>query len=284
MKSFFISKTKKEYIGIVLGTLLQAVAVVMFFDATNVVVGGVTGIAIILKNLFNFPMWLVNALVNIPLFILGYKILDRRVFYKTLFGTVSLTVALGIVPELNVLTGDLLVDIILGGVLMGAGLGLIFLSYASSGGTDLMATLLNKKIKYISVPKIMAIIDGIIVVAGASVFGAKKGIYALIAVYIVTNVSDMLLEGPNRAKLLYIISDENSRIVKYIVEEMDRGATNISIRGAYTKQEKNMIMCVVSAKEMVKIKQIIYEIDGKAICFVGDIREAFGEGFTKYTG
>lgn len=284
MKSFFVSNIKKEYLGIIAGTILQAVAVVMFFDATNVVVGGVTGIAIIIKNLFDVPMWVVNALVNVPLFIIGYRILERSVFYKTLFGTVSLTVALGVVPEKNVLTGDFLVDIIIGGVLMGAGLGLIFLSYASSGGTDLMATLLNKRIKHISVPKIMAIIDGVIVVAGAGVFGPKKGIYALIAVYIVTNVSDMLLEGPNRAKLLYVISDKNNDIVRYIVEEMDRGATNIQISGAYTKQLKNMIMCVVSAKEMVKIKQIVYEIDGNAICFVGDIREAFGEGFTKYRG
>lgn len=284
MKSFFVSNIKKEYLGIIAGTILQAVAVVMFFDATNVVVGGVTGIAIIIKNLFDVPMWVVNALVNVPLFIIGYRILERSVFYKTLFGTVSLTVALGVVPEKNVLTGDFLVDIIIGGVLMGAGLGLIFLSYASSGGTDLMATLLNKRIKHISVPKIMAIIDGVIVVAGAGVFGPKKGIYALIAVYIVTNVSDMLLEGPNRAKLLYVISDKNNDIVRYIVEEMDRGATNIQISGAYTKQIKNMIMCVVSAKEMVKIKQIVYEIDGNAICFVGDIREAFGEGFTKYRG
>lgn len=167
---------------------------------------------------------------------------------------------------------------------MGAGLGLIFASYASSGGTDLMATLINRKIRYISIPKIMAIIDGIIVIAGAFVFGVEKGIYAIIAIYIVTKVSDTIMEGPNRAKQIYIISDKYDEIGNYILENINRGVTYIQSRGAYTKKEKNMIMCVVSSKEMVKIKQNLYRIDENAICFVGDIREAFGEGFTKYRG
>ena len=284
MKSFFVMEKIKQYIWIAIGTILMSVAVVVFFDTTGVVVGGVTGVAIILKELFGVPMWLVNALINIPLFIMGFKTLDRDIFYKTLFGTVSLTVFLGLVPYLNILTGNLLVDIIMGSVIMGAGLGLIFASYASSGGTDLMATLINRKIRYISIPKIMAIIDGIIVIAGAFVFGVEKGIYAIIAIYIVTKVSDTIMEGPNRAKQIYIISDKYDEIGNYILENINRGVTYIKSRGAYTKKEKNMIMCVVSSKEMVKIKQNLYRIDENAICFVGDIREAFGEGFTKYRG
>ena len=284
MKSFFVMEKIKQYIWIAIGTILMSVAVVVFFDTTGVVVGGVTGVAIILKELFGVPMWLVNALINIPLFIMGFKTLDRDIFYKTLFGTVSLTVFLGLVPYLNILTGNLLVDIIMGSVIMGAGLGLIFASYASSGGTDLMATLINRKIRYISIPKIMAIIDGIIVIAGAFVFGVEKGIYAIIAIYIVTKVSDTIMEGPNRAKQIYIISDKYDEIGNYILENINRGVTYIQSRGAYTKKEKNMIMCVVSSKEMVKIKQNLYRIDENAICFVGDIREAFGEGFTKYRG
>lgn len=284
MKSFFVMEKIKQYMWIAIGTILMSVAVVVFFDTTGVVVGGVTGVAIILKELFGVPMWLVNALINIPLFIMGFKTLDRDIFYKTLFGTVSLTVFLGLVPYFNVLTGNLLVDIIMGSVIMGAGLGLIFASYASSGGTDLMATLINRKIRYISIPKIMAVIDGIIVIAGAFVFGIEKGIYAIIAIYIVTKVSDTIMEGPNRAKQIYIISDKYDEIGKYILENVNRGVTYIQSKGAYTKKDKIMIMSVVSSKEMVKIKQNLYSIDENAICFVGDIREAFGEGFTKYRG
>lgn len=282
MKSFFVKEKVKQYICVLLGTLAMAVAVVMFFDATGVVVGGVTGIAIILKNLFGVPMWLVNAMINIPLFIAGYKILDRDIFIKTLYCTIALTIFLGIVPNYNLLTGNLLVDIIIGGVLMGTGLGLIFVSYASSGGTDLLATLINVKIRHISIPRIMAVIDGLIVIGGAFVFGIEKGIYAIIAIYIVTKVSDEIMEGPNKAKLIYIISDKSEEISGYIVNKICRGVTYINATGAYTNEPKKMIMCVVSGKEMVKIKQNLYQIDENAICFVGDIREAFGEGFTKY--
>lgn len=262
----------------------MAVAVVAFFDASGVVVGGVTGIAIIFKHLFKVPMWLVNACVNIPLFIVSYKILDRDMFGRTLFGTSMLTLFLGIVPEWTLLTGDLLVDIIAGSVLMGAGLGIIFNTYASSGGTDLLATLINIKVRYISIPKILAIIDAVIVAAGASVFGLTKGIYSLIAVYIVTKVSDVIVEGPNRAKLMYIISEQHEQLKDYIVNTIRRGATYIDTTGAFTNNRQRMLMCVVSDKEMVKIKQKVYQTDEKAICFVGDIREAFGEGFTKFRG
>jgi len=274
----------KEYICIVFGTLVMSVAVVMCFDVTEVVVGGATGVAIILKNLFGIPMWIVNVGFNLPLFIIGYKVFDSQSFFRTLAANIFFTIFLGIVPVCNILTGDLLVDIILGSVLMGIGIGFVLRSYASSGGTDLLASLINHKIRYLSVPQIMAYIDGIIVVAGVGVFGINKGIYALIAIFIVTKVSDGIIEGPGRAKLLYIISKESEEISKYIINVIERGATKVEVTGAFTENKKNMLMCVVSRRELVKIKQKTYEIDSGAICFVGDISEAFGEGFTTYKG
>lgn len=262
----------------------MAVAVVLFFDAMEVVVGGVTGVAIILKNTFGVPMWVANAGINIPLFILGYRILDRETFIRTLTATLSLTIFLGLVPEMKLLTGDRLVDIVIGSVMMGAGLGLIFMEYASSGGSDLLATLINVRVRYISIPKIMAVIDGIIVIAGAGVFGITSGIYSLIAIYVVTKVSDSIVEGPNRAKMMYIVSEQDKQVVQYIIEVIGRGASYMEITGAYTGNRKKMILCVVSSKEMVKIKQKVYQTDENALCFVGDIREAFGEGFTKFRG
>ena len=274
----------KEYIKIFLGAVLMAVAVTLFFDAMGVVTGGVTGIAIMLKSTWGIPMWAVNAAINMPLFIVGYWILEKDVFIKTLFGTVSLTVLLGLIPFYDLLTGNMLVDIIIGGAIMGAGLGLIFTAYASSGGTDLLATLVNVKIRHISIPKIMAIIDGIIVAGGVFAFGVEKGIYAIIAVYIVAHVSDGIMEGPNRAKIIYIISDYNEMVAEYIMNTIKRGVTYVNVEGAFTQKGKKMIMCVLSPKEMAKIKHSLYQIDEDAICFVGDIREAFGEGFTKFRG
>lgn len=274
----------KEYIYIIFGTFVMSVAVLMCFDAAEVVVGGVTGLAIIFKNLFGVPMWVVNGGVNLPLFIIGFKILDKQSFVRTLVANVFLTVFLAVIPVYNILTGDLLVDIILGSVLMGAGLGFVFRAYASSGGTDLMASLINHKLRYFSVPKIMAAIDGVIVVAGVGVFGLSKGIYALIAIFIVTKVSDSIVEGPGRAKLLYIISSNPDDITQYVMNVIGRGVTRVEVTGAFTENKKNMLMCVVSSREMVKIKQKTYQIDPNAICFVGDIREAFGEGFTSFRG
>lgn len=274
----------KEYILIILGTFLMSVAVVMCFDMVEVVVGGVTGIAIILKSLFGVPMWVVNLGINFPLFILGFKILDNQSFVRTLVANFVFTVFLGVVPAWDILTGDLLVDIMLGSVFMGTGLGFVLRSYASSGGTDLLATLINYKLKYISVPKIMAFVDGAIVAVGVGVFGLDKGIYALIAIFIVTKVCDGMVEGPGRAKLLYIISSRSDDIGGYIIDELNRGATKLEVTGVYTENRKNMIMCVVSSREMIKIKQKTYQIDPYAICFIGDIREAFGEGFTSYKG
>lgn len=272
----------KEYLYIIFGTFVMSIAVLMCFDAAEVVVGGVTGLAIIFKKLFSVPMWVVNAGVNLPLFIIGFKILDRQSFVRTLIANLCLTLFLAVIPVYDILTGDLLVDIILGSVLMGGGLGFVFRAYASSGGTDLMASLINHKVKYFSVPKIMAVIDGLIVIAGVGVFGLSKGIYALIAIFIVTKVSDSIVEGPGRAKLLYIISSSSDDISNYVINVIGRGATRVEVTGAFTENKKNMLMCVVSSREMVKIKQKTYQIDPNAICFVGDIREALGEGFTSF--
>ena len=286
MGRFYFDRENRvlQYITMIFGTFLMAVSVVMFFDPMEIVVGGVTGVAVIFKSLYNMPMWLSSAVINVPLFIAGFRILDGRTFTRTLVATATLTIFLGVVPEMKLLTGDTVVDITIGGVLMGAGLGLIFRQYASSGGSDLLATLINVRVKYLSIPKIMAVIDGIIVIAGASVFGMTNGIYSLIAIYIVTKVSDAIVEGPDRAKLMYIVSDKETEVVKYIMDDINRGATYIETIGAYTEKTRKMIMCVVSGKEMVKIKQKVYQIDENAICFIGDIREAFGEGFTKFRG
>ena len=285
MKNFFFKTGKlNTFFDILLGTFLLAASVVWFFDAVGVVVGGVSGIAIIIKATMDIPMWVINIAFNVPLFIAAYKILDIGMFFRTVLGTVFLTIWLGILPYVNLLTGNLFVDMLAGSVLMGAGLGLIFVSNSSSGGGDLLATLINRKLRHLSIPKIMAVIDIVIVLAGAQVFGVDKIMYSIIGIFVLTRVSDMIIEGPNRAKLLYIISEKNDDVVKYIVETMERGATYIDTEGAFTHKSSKMIMCVVSGKEMVKLKQIIYKLDENAICFVGDIREAFGEGFTKFRG
>lgn len=286
MKNFFVNSNNKymTVCTLLTGTFFMAFAIVCFFDVVNVVVGGVSGIAIIIKAVWDIPMWVISAVFNIPIFIVAYKRLERGIFYRTLFATAALTVFLGIIPPVKVITGNLLADMIAGAACMGAGLGLVFRCHASSGGTDLLATLINQRVRHISIPKVLACVDAIIVILGATTFGVEKGIYSFIGIFVVTKVSDYIIEGPDRAKLMYVISKREEEIIRYIVDELKRGATCIDVYGAYTKEKKRMIMCVISTKEIVEMKSQIYKIDENAICFIGDIREAFGEGFTKLEG
>jgi uncharacterized membrane-anchored protein YitT (DUF2179 family) len=227
-------------------------------------------------------VWFTNIVLNIPLFFVAAKSSTKQQTMNLLWGNLGLTGFLAVLPVFPILTGDMVVDLVSGSVLMGAGLGMVFLADASSGGADLLAVLIQKKLRYLSVPKILAGIDFIIVVAGGTVFGVKNIIYALIAIFIITRVSEYMTAGPGRALLVQIISDKNPEVADYIMQELNRGVSSISICGMYTKQEKTMLICAVSVKEIAKIKEFLYKIDKKAVCFVGEIKEAFGEGFTNY--
>ena len=254
--------TAKRYGLMTVGAFLMAFSVVVYFNPLELVTGGVTGLAILFDHLFHIPMWLVNAAVNVPLFIIGYKVLGKLVFYRTVYATVCLSVFLGLIRPLPLLTGDVLVD------------GLC--------GADMTAQIINRRISHISVPKLMAIVDGIIILAGIGVFGLRNGIYAMIVLFVMTKVSDLVLEGPNHAKLIYIISTEEKILTEYIIGQLGRGVTKIPASGGYTGSPKQILLCALSSKEMVNVKRKISEVDDRAICFVGDIREAYGEGFTKY--
>ncbi len=273
----------KQYIAITAGAFLMSAALVIYFNELGIVVGGVTGIAVILNNTLGTPMWIVNAAVNIPLFIIGYKTFEHQTFIKTIYGTAMLSFFLAVTPNVNLRTDSFPVNVVIGAFLMGMGLGLILSSDASSGGVDMVSTMITRKNKYVTIPEMMLFIDGVIILCAISFFGIVKGIYAVIALVIETKISDNIIKGFKRSKLIYIISPSYKELADYIVNVLERGVTYINIVGGYTNENRKMIMCVVSGRELVKIKQIIGRIDTKSLCFISDISEAFGEGFTKLT-
>ncbi|MBQ7707910.1 MAG: YitT family protein [Lachnospiraceae bacterium] len=273
----------KQYVMITAGAFLMSVALVIYFNELGIVVGGVTGIAVILNNTLNIPMWVVNTAVNIPLFIIGYKTFEKQAFIKTVYGTVLLSLFLAVVPNVNLRTDSFPVNVVIGAFFMGTGLGLILSSDASSGGVDMVSTMISRKFRYVSIPEMMLFIDGVIIICAISFFGIVKGIYAVIALMIETRMSDNLIKGFKRSKLIYIISSAHREIADYIVNTLERGVTYINVVGGYTNEERKMIMCVVSGRELVKIKQTAGRIDSKSLCFISDVSEAFGEGFTKLT-
>lgn len=281
----------REYFSIVCGSLLVAVAINSIFEMLSIVIGGVTGIAIIIKELTRnritmwedgVPLWLSNLVINIPLFIFaGYKI-GKKFLLRTISSTLLVSLFLGIVPQATFLPKDTFLNVIIGAVIMGVGIGMIFSASATTGGTDLLAVLAQKKHPHVSPAILMGLIDAVIVVAGAGLFGLEKAVYAVIAIYIVSKTADNIVDGLKHAKMAYIISNDTSTIAGQILEQLDRGVTSLQIKGMYTEKEKNMLLCVVSKKELLLLKNIVSACDEHAFVIVSDVREALGEGFLNH--
>jgi uncharacterized membrane-anchored protein YitT (DUF2179 family) len=288
MQAMLKKKIVREYLLIILGTTLLAAAINLFFEKHQLVTGGVTGLAIVIKHItkdyFNggIPLWITNMVLNIPLFILG-TILRGKVFGgKTLFSTFYLSFALYYTKFLPSIPTDLMLASLFGGVLAGIGLGFVFIGFATTGGTDLAASIIQYYIKHMSVAQIMMGLDALIIFSGFFIFGPTKAMYAVISVYITAKLVDSMLEGVHFSKAAFIISDQSARIAEEVMTRMDRGITGLEGRGMYTKNEKEVLLCVVSKKEIFQLREIVKEIDALAFVIVADVREVFGEGFIQH--
>jgi uncharacterized membrane-anchored protein YitT (DUF2179 family) len=279
---------QKKIIGnnlftLLLGTALMAAAIKLVYDPANLVTGGVSGLAIIVKELANIPLWLTNTVINIPLFVIAILVKGWKFVKRTLFATISLSFFLYILPEVPLQTEDILLQAIYGGVITGIGTGLVFMARATTGGTDLMAAIIQHYARHLSVAQIMEILDGLVVLAGALVFGWSYALYALLTVFVVTKVADTILEGMHFAKIAYIITDHPDEIASAIMTELDHGVTGLDGTGMYSGNRKNVLFCVVSRKEIVRVKDIVSQMDEKSFMIVTDAREVLGEGFMAYT-
>ena len=273
-----------EYLLIIVGTALMATAITSCFDAAGLVTGGFSGIAILVKagtkSLYGngIPLWVTNLVLNIPVFLLAAKIKGVAFVKKALLGDLSLTVWLAVLPAWK-LSGDFLLVALYGGLLQGVGIGLVFLGGGTTGGTDLLAAIIQNFMRHYSIAQIMQFVDGAVVLVGMYVFGVERALYAIIAVYLVTKVSDGIIEGLKFSKSVYIITEKPDEVSRMVMGDLDRGITGISAKGMYSGQDKLMLFCVVGKKELVHLKEMIDEIDPNAFVIVGDAREVHGEGF-----
>lgn len=264
-----------------IGAVLMGIAVKMFFDSGGLVTGGVSGIGIIIEHLIGVPIFLTNIILNIPLFIYGFKILSKRTMIDSLYANIVFTVTLAILPEINPVEGELILTAVAGGVLMGCGLGLILRADATSGGVDLLAVIIQKKNKRLKVVWVIFFIDAAIIAVGTGIFGIVAALYAVIAVFIISYVSDKITEGPSISKTAYIVSKHSIEISKLIMEKMERGVTGINAKGMFTGSEKTMIVCVIRRNELRKLKELVESVDEAAFMWIGDATEVLGEGFVK---
>ena len=268
-----------DYTMIIIGAFIMGFAIKNMYDPVNLVTGGVSGVAIIMKELARVPLWVTNTVLNIPLFLAAWKIKGWGFIKRTAVATVALSVSLYVIPEAHILMDDIFLAALFGGIISGIGTGLVFMFSATIGGTDMLAALIQRKLRQYSIAQIMQVLDGMVVLAGAAVFGVQYALYALIAIFCVSKISDGILDGMKFSKQVYIISDKYKEISDAIMTRMGRGVTGLAAKGMYSDETKNMLFCVVSRKEIVEIKEIVSEYDPKAFFIVSDAREVFGEGF-----
>ena len=278
----------KDIIYILAGTFLMSLGINLAFDPMGLVCGGVTGLAIVVKYLTTafweggLPVWLTNLLFNGPLFAIALIKKGKKYIAKTMFATVMLSVWIYLVPVYQ-LFDEYVLATLFGGVMTGAGIGLVFARMATTGGTDLLSAIIHDRIKHFSIPQLLAVIDGAIVVLGAVVFGVENAMYAICVVYLCSKISDGMLQGLKFAKMAHIISDKAEEIAEVVLRDVDRGATGVKVQGMYSKEEKKMLICVVTKKEIVELIDIVHKIDPTAFVIVNDVHEVMGEGFIEVT-
>ena len=272
----------RDYILILIGASIMGFAIKNIYDPIGLVTGGASGVAIILKKQFGVPLWLTNTAINIPLFAAAAKLKGWSFIKRTLLATVTLSVSLYVIPEMPFLMDDLFLTALFGGLITGAGAGIVFACQATTGGTDMLAAIIRRWLPHYTLVQILQVLDAAIVLIGAGIFGVTYALYALIAIYAVYKVSDGIIEGMKYSKVAYIISDKSEEIAAAILKELERGVTALDARGMYSGNRKNVLFCVVSRKEIAQLKELIVGHDAQAFVIVSDAREVLGEGFIEY--
>ena len=272
----------RDYILILIGASIMGFAIKNIYDPIGLVTGGASGVAIILKKQFGVPLWLTNTAINIPLFAAAAKLKGWSFIKRTLLATVTLSVSLYVIPEMPFLMDDLFLTALFGGLITGAGAGIVFACQATTGGTDMLAAIIRRWLPHYTLAQILQVLDAAIVLIGAVIFGVTYALYALIAIYAVSKVSDGIIEGMKYSKVAYIISDKSEEIAAAILKELERGVTALDARGMYSGNRKDVLFCVVSRKEIAQLKELVVGHDAQAFVIVSDAREVLGEGFIEY--
>ena len=280
-------KRYRSYLLIILGTGIMSLAINSIYDAMQMVTGGFSGLGIVIKSLSQvwieggIPLWITNMVLNIPLFLLGIWIKGWEFTKKSVFGALCLSFWLYLIPPVPLIQDDMLLAALAAGVIMGVGIGCIFLGQGTTGGTDMAAALIQHKLRCYSIPQILQFIDGSIVLLGVLVFGIHKALYAVVAIFITSWTADRFMEGLHFAKGAYVITDKEDLVSKKIMQELNRGLTGIYSQGIYSQKDRKMLFCVVGKKEIEKLKELVEETDPEAFVIVTDVREVLGKGFTR---
>ena len=282
----------RDYGLILIGALLQAFSLQVFFVPANLASGGVSGIAQLINHFTGWPIGVLVFLGNIPLFLLGWRFLGGRQFVlRTAFAIVSYSLFADLILRtplfapngaatqlINELQGDIFLNTLYGAIISGIGYGLVYRARGTSGGSDILARILNH---YRSIPMTQSylMVDTLVILGAGFVFGWKSALYSLIALYVSGLVAETTLEGGATVRTAMIVTREPEAVSNRVLEELERGLTVLEGTGAYTGVERPVLYCVISRAEVAALKAIVNEVDPHAFMVIGTAHEALGEGF-----
>lgn len=271
-----------QYIGLIIACMIMAVGLNMFLVPKTIAPGGLSGLSVVISKLTGFPVSNILFTISTPLLLFSVKILGKKDAIKTFIGMAILTLSLKVTEPLSTisLTDNTLLAAISGSILVGLSLGILFRIDASTGGTDLIALMLNRIIPSIPVSKCLSMIDGtVVVLAGVVNMNFETGLYSAIALYIMVKIIDTITAGFDYAKAFFIITEKKDVLQEAIIE-LNRGITILDAKGGYTNEDKNVMLVVVNQKKQeVTLKKMVKELDEKSFIIVTDVYEVLGKGF-----
>lgn len=277
LKKYFI-----DFVGIVIGSIIMAIATSFFLLPNQLSTGGFSGIATIIYYLFNLEVGTVMLILNIPLLVFGLFRIGKEFLIKSISGSIMLSIFIDIFDKFSPFTTDRLLACIYGGILMGIGTGIILKVNSSTGGTDLLSYLIRSYKKHFQSSSLIVIIDTTIVTLSVVVFkDIEVGLYSAIAIFLMGKMIDVIFEGVEFTKMMFIITPKYEEIARRISKKVNRGSTGIYVKGMFKQDEKMMLFCVGSRSEIRKIKEIVTQIDKKAFIVICNAREAWGKGFRR---
>ncbi len=275
----------KKYGIITIGVFITALSLVLFLVPNHLTSGGINGLATVLHFILGMPIGVFALVLNVPLFIAGLLANGKNFGIKTLYATFVLAVFIDVLSALPPLTNDIFLASLFGGALMGTGLGIVFLAGATTGGTDIVAALIKRKLRHFPIGRLVLAIDVLIIIfATVAFWDVGIGLYSSISMFVSAYMIDTIINGGKFAKTVFIISDNYKSIAESINHELDRGVTGIFGYGMYSGKEKVVLMCTLKSKEIPRLKDVVRSKDSSAFVILTDVREVLGEGFIKYEG
>lgn len=272
-----------DYIIITAGALIYALSVAVFTSPNNIAPGGLTGVGILLNYLFSLPIGTFILVMNVPLFVLGYRSLGRRFVAKSLMGTVLVSLAIDFVtPFVTPYKGDMMLASIYGGILNGGGLALIFARGGSTGGTDIIASVFHKRFPQFSIGSVILISDAIVVSVSAFVYKSlESALYAAISIFVSSKLIDLIIYGTSRnnGKLMLIVTDRESEVLPQLLTKISRGVTVVNAVGGYSGNTKKLLVCALRPNQVFKANFIVKSVDNNAFIIITTANEVNGSGF-----